>query len=95
MVDLKQIEFLSLTCVERVPGKTFSGSLPAPDTVIVSIVVGQEKEKKKKMLIWTARGYKESRPANQTPHQLSLVRRTAMSERTRGVPQTESIVRPS
>jgi hypothetical protein len=44
------------TCTERVPGKTFSKSLPALDTLIVSIVVGKEKEKEKKMLICTAWG---------------------------------------
>jgi hypothetical protein len=52
-------------CIDRVPDKTFSKSLPALDTVIVCIVVGKEKEKEKKMLIWTAWGYKESRPANE------------------------------
>jgi hypothetical protein len=43
-------------CIDRVPDKTFSKSLPALDTVIVCIVVGKEKEKEKKMLIWTAWG---------------------------------------
>ena len=86
MVDLKQIEYLSLTRMKGVPGKTFSASLPALDTVIVGIVVGKRKQDAD---MYSMGGISERRPANQNATQTLPREKDRHIRANSGSPQTE------